>query len=82
MQKKYGKKAPNIEIDEALLTDYVQKMRNGDAEAAEAVWENIQQNIADQIPASGVDKLNAWRYLAMLGNPRTHIRNILGDTFF
>lgn len=82
VQKKYGKKAPNIEIDEALLTDYVQKMRSGDTEAAEAVWENIQQNIADQITASWVDKLNAWRYLAMLGNPRTHIRNILGNAFF
>lgn len=82
VQKKYGKKAPDIEIDEALLTDYVQKMRSGDTEAAETAWENIQQNIADQIPASWVDKLNAWRYLAMLGNPRTHIRNFLGNAFF
>lgn len=82
VQKKYGKKAPDIEIDEALLTDYVQKMRSGDTEAAETAWENIQQNIADQIPASWVDKLNAWRYLAMLGNPRTHIRNFLGTAFF
>ena len=82
VQKKYGKKAPDIEIDEALLTDYVQKMRNGDTEAAEAVWEKIQQNIADQIPASWIDKLNAWRYLAMLGNPRTHIRNTFGNAFF
>lgn len=82
VQKKYGKKAPDIEIDEALLTDYVQKMRSGDTEAAETVWEDIQQNIADQIPASWVDKLNAWRYLAMLGNPRTHIRNTVGNAFF
>lgn len=82
VQKKYGKKAPDIEIDEALLTDYVQKMRSGDTEAAEAAWENIQQNIADQLPASWIDKLNAWRYLAMLGNPRTHIRNFLGNAFF
>ena len=82
VQKKYGKKAPDIEIDEALLTDYVQKMRNGDTEAAEAVWENIQQNIADQITSSWIDKLNAWRYLAMLGNPRTHIRNTVGNAFF
>jgi len=82
VQKKYGKKAPDIEIDEALLADYVQKMRSGDTEAAETVWEDIQQNIADQIPASWVDKLNAWRYLAMLGNPRTHIRNFLGNAFF
>ena len=82
VQKKYGKKAPDIEIDETLLADYVQKMRNGDTEAAETVWVKIQQNIADQLRASWVDKLNAWRYLAMLGNPRTHIRNTFGNAFF
>lgn len=32
--------------------------------------------------ASFMDKWNAWRYLAMLGNPRTMIRNILGNTMF
>ena len=31
---------------------------------------------------SFMDKMNAWRYLAMLGNPRTMIRNILGNTIF
>lgn len=29
-----------------------------------------------------MDKWNAWRYLAMLGNPRTHIRNIVGNVAF
>lgn len=28
------------------------------------------------------DKLNTWRYLAMLGNPRTHIKNMVGNTMF
>ena len=31
-------------------------------------------------PRSLRDKWDAWRYLAMLGNPKTHIRNILGNT--
>lgn len=26
------------------------------------------------------DQWNAWRYLAMLGNPKTHLRNVLGNT--
>lgn len=29
-----------------------------------------------------MDKWNSWRYLSMLGNPRTMIRNILGNTTF
>lgn len=28
------------------------------------------------------EKLVAWRYLSMLGNPKTHIRNILGNAMF
>lgn len=29
-----------------------------------------------------MDKWNAWRYFAMLGNTRTHIRNIFGNLLF
>lgn len=29
-----------------------------------------------------MEKWNQWRYLAMLGNPRTHLRNIIGNTMF
>ena len=32
--------------------------------------------------ASFMDKWNSWRYLAMLGNPRTMIRNVLGNKAF
>lgn len=31
---------------------------------------------------SAMEKWNAWRYLAMLGNPRTHIRNMIGNGMF
>lgn len=37
-------------------------------------------NIASQEPLTLGDKLRSWRYLSMLGNPRTHIRNIVGNT--
>ena len=38
--------------------------------------------IAEQVPVSWVEKWNAWRYLAMLGNPRTHVRNLVGNAIF
>lgn len=38
--------------------------------------------VADKFNASFTDKWNAWRYMAMLGNPRTHIRNMVGNTVF
>lgn len=41
-----------------------------------------KKEIIDQMPSSFVDMWNAWRYLAMLGNIRTHVRNIVGNGIF
>lgn len=41
--------------------------------------EDVKQQIADQMSVSIGDKINAWRYLSMLGNPKTHIRNIVSN---
>lgn len=30
----------------------------------------------------GLDYIQTWRYLAMLGNPKTHVRNVLGNITF
>ena len=40
------------------------------------------QTLASQMPMNWKEKLTAWRMLAMLGNPRTHVRNILGNFIF
>lgn len=42
----------------------------------------IKKAIAKQIPNTLKDKFDAWRYTAMLGNPRTQVRNILGNMGF
>lgn len=44
--------------------------------------DNLIAEIAKQVPVTLMDKWNAWRYLAMLGNARTHIRNIVGNAIF
>lgn len=41
--------------------------------------EDVKQQIADQMKVTALDKVNAWRYLSMLGNPKTHIRNIVSN---
>ena len=48
----------------------------------DAANDRILQAVADQMPSSWVDKWNAWRYLAMLGNVRTQGRNLWGNTVF
>ena len=41
------------------------------------VMEQIKQELANQMPVTKMDQANAWRYFAMLGNPKTHTRNIV-----
>lgn len=40
--------------------------------------------IADEVvgDATALEKFDAWRYLAMLGNPKTMLRNFVGNTLF
>jgi predicted nucleic acid-binding Zn-ribbon protein len=49
-------------------------------EGIDAAVERAYKAIAKQIPSTFADKWNAWRYMSMLANPRTHIRNIVGNT--
>lgn len=51
-------------------------------EEIDAALGPIYDDIASQIPPTIADRINAWRYLAMLGNPRTHLRNIIGNVVF
>lgn len=79
LQRKYRDKAPDLEIPEEII----EKFRNAtDQDGRDAATEEIYQNIASQVPSTWVDKWNAWRYMAMLTNPRTHIRNIVGNAGF
>ena len=48
-------------------------------EEMNAVEEEIIAEIASKIDPSLMDRVTAWRYLSMLGNPRTHIRNIVSN---
>lgn len=43
------------------------------------IWDECIQEYANQVDATLADKINAWRYLAMLSNPKTHIRNMVGN---
>ena len=41
--------------------------------------DELKQDIANQMHVRPSEKLNAWRYLSMLGNPKTHIRNVVAN---
>ena len=79
LKEKYGKKAPDLEIDEELAEQFLNAETQ---EERDAVTRDIYKDIGRQMPSTLMDKWNAWRYLAMLGNPRTHVRNVFGNLFF
>ena len=41
--------------------------------------EIFKQQVAEQLKSSKSEKINEWRYLSMLGNPKTHIRNMVSN---
>lgn len=77
--KKVQKAVPDVTISQELVTKFLEQT---DQAGRDAVMQEIYQNVADQVPSTWRDKWNAWRYLSMLGNPRTHIRNIAGNVGF
>lgn len=68
-----------IKIDDVLVEKFLQAT---DQDTRDAVMEEIYQNVADQVPPTWKDKWNAWRYMSMLTNPRTHVRNVIGNLGF
>lgn len=41
--------------------------------------EDVKDQLAEQMQRTVGDYTRAWRYLAMLGNPKTHIRNLVSN---
>lgn len=63
-----------------ISDELVEMMENAKTpEEMDYVEELIIADIAKEIPPTLSERVVAWRYLAMLGNPRTHIRNIVSN---
>lgn len=46
------------------------------------MYDNIDQvyeDLGQQVPLSIMEKIDSWRYFSMLANPKTHIRNMVGN---
>jgi chorismate mutase len=65
-----------VQADPALMQNLLEAATTKEADIVERL---IREDLNRQIPATLMDKLNAWRYLSMLGNVKTHVRNIFGN---
>jgi predicted amidophosphoribosyltransferase len=77
-QKQYGKKWNDVDLTPGEI-DAINKIPRGDQQAYESTWEQIGSRIAKELPSTGMEKFDAWRRMAMLLNPKTHIRNVGGN---
>ena len=81
--KAKGDKAfEGVEITQEMI-DHILKTYGKDGtynqEELDKAVEDVKKDIAKQMKVTKMDKVNAWRYLSMLGNPKTHIRNIVSN---
>lgn len=74
--EKYGKNMPDLKLDPTIADELLHAT---DEKATQQALTKLYQSIADQLPSTFADKFEAWRYLAMLGNTRTQIRNVLAN---
>ena len=72
----------NTGVEVKVSDEMLEQLKNATAEELPAIKKQINNELWDQVPATFSEKLTAWRYLAMLGNPRTHIRNIVGNALY
>lgn len=72
----------NVEITPEMVQNILEAYdKNGtyDQDDLNARVEKFKQDIVDQMKSTAGEKADAFRYLAMLGNPKTHLRNMISN---
>ena len=62
-----------------LTPEMIEKITNSSKENLKTNIEEVARELANQVPKTTIEKIDSWRYFSMLANPRTHIRNIIGN---
>ena len=80
---KGNKKYSNVKVTDDMRNKVLQcydENGNLNQEKFDNTMEEIKQELADKIKVGADEKVRAWRYLSMLGNPKTHVRNVVANT--
>lgn len=73
-KKVFGKDS-NIDISDNLL----EKLTSENEVRRNEIIDEIKKSISKQLPVTFMDRVNAFRYLNMLGNLKTQVRNLAGN---
>jgi hypothetical protein len=74
----YGKNWKTVDLTPDELS-MVSKIERGNQASYDSAFEQIQKRIANELPSTAWEKVNAWRHISMLLNPKTQIRNVVGN---
>lgn len=74
--KKFNK---NTKQEFTFTDDMKNTIINSSKEDLEENVNKVCQELGDQVTMNVLQKLDTWRYFAMLSSPTTHARNILGN---
>lgn len=77
IQKETGVK--KLKLNQKLLDMLYDAKRTQDMQV---IQDAIKVDLWNQVPSTLTEKCAAWRYMSMLMNPKTHIRNIFGNGVF
>ena len=76
-KKARGEKAQQFNLTENMISKII---NSKNSEELQNNLNEVYQELGQQVSKTTMQKIDAWRYFAMLANPRTHIRNIAGNT--
>lgn len=68
----------NVDIPNSLMEQLTTANEKRRIEIEDAIYKTA----ASQIKATPKEKWDTWRYMCMLGNARTNVRNVLGNAMF
>ena len=77
LKKNRGEKAQQFDLTPEMV-DKVVKSKNN--EELNNNLNEVYKELGQQVSKTTLQKVDSWRYFSMLANPRTHIRNIIGNT--
>lgn len=75
----YGDGWKDVDLTSAEKSE-ISNLPLGDQQAYDDLMGRIGERMANEMPATKLEKFDSWRRMAMLLNPKTHIRNIVGNT--
>lgn len=81
LEKKFADRLKGEKLE--LSDEQISKILKANTdEEIEKVLTDVNLELWDKIPATWFEKFNEFRHFSMLFNPKTHIRNVIGNTAF